>query len=106
MLNLIRSLGVLRTALILMAAVTALLVPTPGTPISLDAPAIFSTLIAPAAAPLIAVVILFDVMMSRIRANDSSGEIRVRFRTIMWMEIIAVIILIGVWLPFFMAIGK
>jgi hypothetical protein len=106
MLDLIRSLGLLRLALIMMAAVDAVLAPAPGTAISLDGWDMFTSLIAPAAAPLIAMGILFDVMMSRVRANDSSGAVRERFRKIMWIEILTVIILTVVWLPFFMAIGK
>ena len=89
-----------------MAIVDAALAPPPGTPVILDGWQIISTLVAPAAAPLIAMVILFDIMMSRIRASDSSGTVREKFRKIAWIETFIVIILVVIWLPYFRLIGQ
>jgi len=51
-------------------------------------------------------VILFDALMSKIRASDSSGEESTRFHIILWTELAAVAFMIVMWLPFYLAIGR
>ena len=51
-------------------------------------------------------VILFDALMSKIRASDASGEESKKFKSIMWTELAVVAFMIIVWLPYYLAIGK
>ena len=51
-------------------------------------------------------VILFDVLMSKVRASDSHGEEKRKFKHIMYTELaVAAFMIIG-WLPYFLALGE
>jgi hypothetical protein len=101
-----QSLGFLRISLLMLGVINAFLCPQPGTPISLDGMEVIPTLVAPAAAPIILMVILFDALMSKIRASDSTGEESKKFKTIMWAELAVVAFMVMAWLPYYLAIGK
>ena len=100
------SLGFLRISLLALGIINSFLSPKAGTPISLECLAVIPTLVAPAAAPIIIMVILFDALMSKIRASDASGEESKKFKSIMWTELAVVAFMIIVWLPYYLAIGK
>ncbi|MEM8844728.1 MAG: hypothetical protein AAGB35_06750 [Pseudomonadota bacterium] len=104
--NLIKSLGLLRASLLLLGIIDVFLSPEPGTRAARDGIEVISTLVAPAAAPIIMMVILFDALMSKIRASDSEGEESKKYRRIMYMELGVVAFMILGWLPYFLAIGK
>jgi hypothetical protein len=101
-----QSLGFLRISLLALGVINSFLSPEPGTPINHEGLEVITTLVAPAAAPIIIMVILFDVLMSKIRASDSSGEESKKFKTIMWTELAVVAFMIMAWLPYYLAIGK
>ncbi len=100
------SLGFLRIALLGLGIIDAFLSPKPGSSIIHEGYQVIPTLVAPAAAPIIIMVILFDVLMSKIRASDTIGEQSKKFKTIMWTELGVVAFMIAAWAPYFMAIGK
>ena len=104
--TLLNSLGFLRICLITLGIIDVLLSPAPGTPIAHDGLAVIPTLVAPAAAPIIIMVLLFDALMSKIRASDSQGDESKKFRHIMWIELVVVAFMIMGWLPYYLAIGK
>lgn len=104
--NYLKSLGLLRGGLIALGIFDVLIRPEPGSYISYSGWEMVQTLVAPAAAPLFIMVILFDALMSKIRASDSSGEESRRFRIILWTELAAVAFIIVMWLPFYLAIGR
>ncbi len=62
---------------------------------------VFATLIAPVMAPLLAVVILFDYIMSRVRAADADGDERARFAAIARLELAVLAISLIFWAPYF-----
>ncbi len=101
-----QSLGFLRISLLALGVINSFLSSKPGTPINHESLAVIPTLVAPAAAPIIIMVILFDVLMSKIRASDSSGEESKKFKTIMWTELAVVAFMVMAWLPYYLAIGK
>lgn len=100
------SLGLLRQLLIGMAIICLFVRPEPGTSIVLEGLQVIPTLITPASVPILVMVILFDALMSKIRASDSEGEEHIKFQKILRVELATVAILFITWLPFFMAIGK
>lgn len=104
--TLINDLGFLRICLLLLGIFDTLLAPEPGTYAAKQGIEVIPTLVAPAAGPIIMMVILFDALMSKIRASDSTGEERRKFRTIMWAELAVVAFMVIGWLPYFLAIGK
>ncbi len=101
-----QSLGFLRISLLSLGIFNAFLSPEPGTPISHSGIEVIPTLVAPAAAPIIIMVILFDALMSKIRASDSTGDESKKFRSIMWVELGVVAFMVMAWLPYYLAIGK
>lgn len=104
--TLFRSLGFLRLALIALAIINILLCPAPGTTAAHEGLEIISTLVAPAAAPILLMVLLFDALMSKIRAGDTNDEERIKFTRIMFIELATVIILVIAWFPYFIALGR
>lgn len=102
----LQSLGFLRISLLLLGVLDTLIAPEPGTYADKHSIEVIPTLIAPAAAPIIMMVILFDALMSKIRASDTTGVERNKFRTIMWTELAVVAFMLIGWLPYFLAIGK
>ena len=67
-------LGVLRMALLALAAILALVATDPGVPLNLHGFALIRTLVLPAAAPLVFFVLLFDILMSSVRLSDALPE--------------------------------
>ena len=52
-------------------------------------------------APLIIVVLLFDYIMSRVRAADAEGVERDRFARICRIELGMLLLTLLIWVPFF-----
>lgn len=101
-----QSLGFLRISLLAIGLINVFVRPEPGTSISHQGLEVIPTLVAPAAAPIIIMVILFDALMSKIRSSDSTGEESKKFKTIMWVELAVVIFMMMAWLPYYLQIGK
>ncbi len=104
--TLIKSLGFLRLSLLGLAILNIALRPEPGAAIVLSGPELISTLIVPAAAPIVLLVILFDALMSKVRASDSEGDEEANFTRIMFIELAMAIIMVIAWFPYFIALGK
>lgn len=104
MTNYLKIFGALRISLITIAIVLAVLAPEPGTAAARSGWEMIPTLIAPAMAPLVFMVLMFDFMMSRVRMTDEL--VRKKFRIISYVELATAFILLLIWLPFFLAIGR
>lgn len=105
--NLLSSLGFLRVALLALALINILLmlidIIIPATTVT-DGHSLWSiltTLVAPVLAPLLAIVLLFDYIMSRVRAADTEGELRSRFITISRIELSVIALSLLFWVPWF-----
>ena len=99
-----RSLGFLRLALITLAIVNLLI---PAVDLLL-APAaerslwsLLAGVITPVMAPLLTVVLLFEYIMSRVRAADAEGEIRAYYQRVCRIELTVMIVTLIFWVPFF-----
>ncbi|CAD7840478.1 MAG: hypothetical protein [Olavius algarvensis Gamma 3 endosymbiont] len=62
------------------------------------------SLIAPVMAPILMVLVLFDYIMSRVRAADESGEQRVYYLWISRIELLAIGLMLAYWIPFFLTL--
>jgi hypothetical protein len=105
--NLLRSLGFLRVALITLALLNCLL-PLIAIvfPFALEGDkhsfgSVLINIVAPVNAPLLMVVVLFDYIMSRVRAADGEGSERLRYTTIGRIELAVLGITLLVWIPYF-----
>ena len=105
--NLLNSLGFLRVALLALALINILLmlidVLVPVTTVTEGHSLwwIVTNLVAPVLAPLLVVVLLFDYIMSRVRAADAEGELRSRFITISRIELSVIALSLLFWVPWF-----
>ena len=97
--------GVLRLLLIATALVLMLLAPEPGSDAARSGWELIPTLIAPAMVPLVFMLLMFDLMMCRIRMHDDEHT-RKNFRVISHTELATALLLLLVWIPFFLAIGR
>ena len=104
MFELLKNLGALRVLLLLAAIAFMFVRSEPGTEAARTGWEMIPTLIAPVLAPLVFLGLLFDFMMCRIRMTDEYA--RKKFRNISYIELSAAIVLMLIWLPFFLAIGR
>lgn len=104
--TLIKQLGFLRISLLMLGIIDTLIAPEPGTYAIKHGIDMIPTLVAPAAAPIILMVILFDALMSKIRASDAQGEESKKFKRIMWAELTVVAFMLIGWLPYYLALGQ
>ena len=100
------SLGAMRIALIALA-LTNTLVPLLyaqfGQPSGAerDLWQVIANMVTPVLAPLFLVVLLFEYVMSRVRASDCEGAQRARFIAIGRIELAVMAITTALWVPFF-----
>jgi len=99
-------LGLLRIVLFGFALVSMLLAPKPGTVPVASGWEMVSTLLAPVLAPLILMVLLLDVLMSRLFMVDKTGAERARLRKVLWIELVGSLVLFLYWLPYFLAMRQ
>ena len=62
---------------------------------------VMTGIIAPVMAPLLIVVILFDYIMTRVRAADADGELRTGFIRIGRVELAMLGLMLLFWVPYF-----
>jgi hypothetical protein len=102
--NLPQALGFLRLALLALAIVNVLV---PAVDLVLDPAAeqglwpVLAGVIAPVMAPLLTVVLLFEYIMSRVRAADAEGDMRAHYQRICRIELAVMGITLLFWVPFF-----
>ena len=58
-------------------------------------------LISPVMAPVLLIVILFDIIMAKVRTSDDPTGVGVTYRTISRIETLLIIVMFLYWVPFF-----
>jgi hypothetical protein len=102
--SLLRELGVLRVALVLMALAVMIGAPKPGTAPVLEGWGLWSTLLTPTLAPILFMVLMLDALMGRVMMTDTEGDVRARFRRIVTVNLVTGIALFLWWMPYFAAL--
>ncbi len=104
----IASLGLLRASLFALAILNMLIsavnLQLPQTAAAADAPSVWEIVavyVTPVLAPIFIVVILFDYVMSRVRAADSEGSERTHYRNIGRLELALIGFTLLYWIPYF-----
>ena len=72
--------------------------------INLSPGLLWTTLVAPPLAVMMAFVVPLDMLMSRIYMTDKEETERARYRRILAIEALALALLVGAWTPFFLAL--
>jgi hypothetical protein len=98
----INKIGMLRALLSFGVLIVIITAPFADAPVVYSGWAMFPTLIAPALVPILFFVYPLELTMTRIFMSDKEGEERARYKFILWVDIIMLLGLVIVWLPFFL----
>ncbi len=96
----------LRVALILAALITILLRPEAGAELSYQGWAMVRTLLMPVLAPLFFMLLMLDALMTRVWLSGAGEEERLRLRLVVRADLLTGLLLLLVWLPFFIQLGR
>ncbi len=103
----IAAFGWLRLSLFTLAILAVLLAPESQTRTVIAWPLIVPTLLAPAIAPIVFMVVLLDLMMAKVMsAGEKDAAKRGRARRIMLADTLAAGGIAYAYLPFFLALGR
>lgn len=98
--SLIAKFGLLRILLLLVTAVIVIAAPLAGDTVYYSDWRIFPTLIAPVLMVMLLFALPLDMLMTGIFMLDTQGDQRRRLRTIAWVELAALVLLLVAWMPF------
>ncbi len=99
--------GALRLALLALAAFFVLFAPAPEVRTVVTWPEVVPTLIAPAMAPIVTMVLLLDLLMAKVTsAGEENAAKKARAKRIMLIDALAVAVVVFAYLPFFLALGR
>ncbi len=96
----------LRAALILGAIISVLGKPDAGTPVAYSGWEVVPTLLIPVLAPLFFMLLMLDALMSRVWMSEAEGKEWKRLRLVVRVDLIAGLVLLAYWLPYFIALGR
>ena len=98
----IRRIGLLRLMLYVAGVVVIIFLPAPGVQTDVEWPAILTTVVVPALAPIIFMVILFDLVVSRVvnKGNDNPTPAP----KIFWVGVAIALIILLKWLPYLLSL--
>lgn len=103
MLNkIIDHLGFLRFLLALIILLLVLAAPFSGTSAQYSGWGLYPSVIAPALVPMFLFIMPLDMTMCAIYMSGKDGAGRRRYRSIIWIDLALLSILILVWIPFFL----
>jgi hypothetical protein len=100
--NLLHQMGVLRVALVALVILDILASPRPGTLAVYSGWEMVPTLILPVLAPILLQVLLLDALMGRVMMSSAAGAERSRYRRIVTVDLVFVIVLVLGWMPYFL----
>ncbi|MGU9977225.1 MAG: hypothetical protein ACNYNY_00815 [Candidatus Oxydemutatoraceae bacterium WSBS_2016_MAG_OTU14] len=99
--------GLLRISLWTLGILLVILAPEPGVPTTLEWPLIVPTLIAPAAVPLVFMVIIFDALMAKIFLSSTpSAQSKQRYKKIIFINLFIALTVIVAWFGFFASLNN
>lgn len=102
--TLLAALGPLRILLVIAAVVWMLAVPDPGTRAVFHGVGAITTVVVPAIAPILLMVVLLDLTMSTVFMVDKRGRERTRYRNIALLHAVLAAGMVIAWYPFFRSI--
>ncbi len=82
----------------------AVLSPAPGVEYEHDGMGILRTIIVPALSPLVFLVLMLDVLMSRVKMIESDADTRRTYRTIIIYNVSMAALLVISWMPYFFSL--
>jgi hypothetical protein len=105
MLEYLKAFGPLRTPLIMLVIIDMLLRPEPGSPANLHGFGVITDLIAPVLVPILFMLLLLDAIMTGVYMSSMQGEQKVRYRVVLFTDLLLAIVFIWYWIPYFRALN-
>jgi hypothetical protein len=102
----LKRIGALRAMLAALTLAVVAFAPFAQGEVSYSGWAMVPTLIVPAISPIVFFVLLLDLLMARVFMGSTDEAGRRRYRTVAWMDVALVVLLVLAWVPFFMTLGK
>ena len=96
------NIGLLRLMLYVAGLVVIIFLPAPGVQTDVEWPAILTTVVVPALAPIIFMVILFDLVVSRVVNKGADNPTPTP--KIFWVGAAIALILLLKWLPYLLSL--
>jgi len=100
MIALLKSLGLLRFLLLFSVVVLILSAPFVGEKTILHGWQMITSVIFPVMVPMYFFILPLDMTMCGIMMQDKPEQIKLKYKRIIWLEIILLIVLLLAWLPF------
>jgi len=104
MLEILKKIRPMRVALLLIATLSLILKAKTGTPVSYDGWAMIETVFIPVMAPIITMVLLLDTIIATIWLTQTSGEEKNRYKLILSINLLTVVVMLSIWIPYFISI--
>ena len=98
----IRQIGLLRLMLYAAGVIVIILLPEPGTQTSVEWPMILTAVVVPALAPMIFMVILFDLVVSKVVNKGRDNPIPPA--NFFWVGLAIALIILLRWLPYLLSL--
>lgn len=104
--SLISGLGLLRAMLYAAGLLVVIFSPSPGMQVDLEWPAVLTTVVVPALAPIIFMVILFDLVMLRIIARGVHDDSPPPAPYFLWVGAGLAFVILLKWLPYLLSLSE
>ena len=104
MLSIFTKLRPMRVVLLSLAVLSLIFKAKTGTPVSYDGWPMIETVFIPVMAPLIIMVLLLDTLIATIWFTQTTGDEKNRYKLILGCNLVTVIIMLSLWIPFFIAL--
>lgn len=101
-----RQLGPLRLTLAALAIISIAFMPPPRTPIAYDAWGFVYTVLMPVLAPLVFMVLMLDLLMSRVFMSATDEAQRTRYRLTSLVDIVLGVGILIRFVPFLLALSR
>jgi len=96
--------GELRVVMLFTTLLSLSAIPFTNTDVRMDGWGLFPDVLVPVVSFILVFVLLLDMLMSRVYMIDADEEKRLRFKNIFLLELVQVMLLIGLWTPYFISV--
>ena len=96
----------MRVALFLFVLTTIILKPMAGAEVAYSGWQIVPTLLVPILVPIFLMLVLLDTLMAAVWKSESVGEEKSRYQLILRVNLLSAGLLLVVWIPFYIALGR
>jgi len=104
MLSVLKKIRPMRVALVSMAILSLIFQAKTGTEVSYEGWTMIETVFIPVMAPLIIMVLMLDTLIATIWLTQTTGEEKNRYKLILVVNLITIITMFSLWIPYFIRI--